>query len=93
MVDLDAIRGLDKPRAAGEADVRPEESLSGQCGESEICWGIERVVGPLACETLRLATLERLRKKSVWPLLQRGPGLKPLEFADVFVGLKPHANP
>gem|GEM_PF-2646775 len=34
---------------------------------------------------------KRLRKKSIRQLVRNGPGLKPLVFAHVFVGLKPHA--
>jgi len=35
--------------------------------------------------------LERLRKKSIRQLVRNGPGLKPLEFAGIFAGLKPCA--
>jgi len=42
---------------------------------------------------LALDGLDGLRRKCVRQRLQKGPGLKPLEFAGFFVGLKPHANP
>ena len=34
-----------------------------------------------------------LLKKSIRIDWRKGPGLKPLDFAGFFVGLKPHANP
>jgi len=38
-----------------------------------------------------MARLNRLRKKCVRQHMQKGPGLKPLEFAGIFAGLKPCA--
>jgi len=39
----------------------------------------------------RTAAAQQAAEKSVWQHLQKGPGLKPIEFTGIFAGLKPCA--